>query len=81
MQREIEMTNRPNIFSNSIIYCFSSPLCQNMPCSMHPSTDHIKLKQGDSRGIPCFPSDKCHCNCPVFIGRKIFNKTASNISK
>ena len=81
MQREIGMTNRPNIFSNSIIYCFSSSLYQSMACSRYPSTDHIKLYQGGRRSVPYFPSDKHHCNCPMFIGRKISNEIANDVSK
>lgn len=74
MQREIEVTNKPNIFSNSIIYCFSSSLYQSMACSMYTSTDHIKFNQGGGRGVPYIPNDKCRCNCPVFTARKIFDK-------
>ena len=54
IQRKIEKTNRPSIFSNSIIYYFSSSLHQSMPWSVHASTDHIKLNQGGNRGISCF---------------------------
>lgn len=81
IQRDIEMTNRPNVFSNHIIYFFPSLLYQSMSCSVHPSTDHIKLNQGGSRGAPYFPSDKCCCNCPMVTGRKNFNKMSNNISK
>lgn len=43
IQSEIEMINGPNIFSNPIIYYFSSLLYQSMPYSVYPSTDHIEL--------------------------------------
>lgn len=68
----------------SLITLFIYPLVyymKSMSCSTHPSTDHITLNQGGSRGAPYCPSNKGCCNCAMVTGRKNFNKMSNNISK